>query len=72
MVKVLLTQLPVTPDGRPDAVAPVAPVVVSTIGVIGEETCTLLFSPAVIVLSGVTVIVPVAFTIPHPPVKGIL
>jgi hypothetical protein len=54
MVKVLLTQLPVTPDGKPDAVAPVAPAVVSTIGVIGDETCTLLFSPAVIVLSGVT------------------
>jgi hypothetical protein len=52
---------------------PVAPVVACVIGVsavlihrVGVEEAT----PAVI--SGVTVIVPVAFTVPQPPVKGML
>ena len=64
----------VTPAGRPVAVPiPVAPVVVRVILVsavlihsVGVEDAV----PAV--LAGVTVIVPVAFTDPQPPVKGML
>ena len=67
---------PVTPAGRPVIVAPVAPVVAYVIGVIGVFIQTICASvPSaelrVIVLSGVTVIVPVALTVPHPPVRGI-
>ena len=62
----------VTPAGRPEAVPmPVAPMVVCVILVsavlmhkLGVEEA----APAI--LSGVTVIVPVAFTVPHPPVRG--
>ena len=64
----------VTPDGRPVAVPiPVAPVVVCVMFVspvlmqrVGVEDAV----PAV--FAAVTVIVPVAFTLPQPPVKGIL
>ena len=64
----------VTPAGRPVAVPiPVAPVVVCVIFVnavlihsVGAEEA----APAV--LSGVTVMVPVAFTLPHPPVRGMV
>jgi hypothetical protein len=65
----------VTPEGRPVAVPmPVAPVVVIVMfGVnrvlihnVGVEEGL----PAV--FAGVTVIVPVAFTLPHPPVNGML
>ena len=64
----------VTPAGRPVAVPmPVAPVVVCVIAVnavlihrVGAEDAV----PTV--LSGVTVIVPVADTVPQPPVRGIL
>ena len=64
----------VTPAGRPIAVPiPVAPVVVCVIVVnavlmhsVGVEEA------AATVLSGVTVIVPVAFAIPQPPVTGML
>ena len=64
----------VTPAGKPVAVPmPVAPVVVCVIAVnavlmhrVGAEDAV----PTV--LSGVTVIVPVADTVPQPPVKGIL
>ena len=74
MVMVLADQLAVTPAGRPVAtLIPVAPVVVCVIGVsaalihrVGVE------DPALAVLFGVTVIIPVAFTVPHPPVNGIL
>ena len=67
---------PVTPAGRPVIVAPVAPVVAYVIGAIGVFIQTICASvPSaelrVIVLSGVTVIVPVALTVPHPPVRGI-
>ena len=72
MVIMLLSQLPVTPVGNPEYVAPVAPIVFKTIGVIKVEICVLRFSPSVIVLFGVTVIVPVAFTTPQPPVNGIV
>ena len=64
----------VTPAGRPVAVPiPVAPVVVCVIAVnavlihsVGVEEA------APTVLSGVTVIVPVALTLPQPPVRGML
>ena len=66
-------QLAVTPAGNPEAVPmPVAPVVACVIFVravltqsVGDEEA----APAV--LAGVTVIVPVAFTLPQPPVSGI-
>ena len=75
MVMVFVAQVAVTPVGNPvTAPMPVAPVVVRVIAVkavlihkIGGGTR----SP-VTVLAGVTVIVPVAFTAPHPPVNGIL
>ena len=74
IVTVLEAQAAVTPAGRPVAVPiPVAPVVVCVIAVkavlmhrVGVEEAV----PAV--LSGVTVIVPVADTLPQPPVSGIL
>jgi hypothetical protein len=63
-----------TPAGSPvDEPIPVAPVVVWVIFVsivlmhiVGVEEATLT------VLAGVTIILPVAKTSPHPPVKGIL
>lgn len=80
MVMVLADQVAATPDGKPCAPAtplfdmPVAPVVICVmagliamvIQRVGAEEAT----PAV--LTGETVIVPVAFTLPQPPVKGIL
>ncbi len=74
IVIVLLAHAAVTPAGKPVTVPmPVAPVVVCVMFVnavlihnVGDELAV----PAV--LSGVTVIVPVAFTLPQPPVKGIL
>jgi hypothetical protein len=74
IVTVLEDQDTVTPAGRPVAVpSPVAPVVACVIAVkavlmhsVGAEEAT----PAV--LSGVTVIVPVAETLPQPPVSGML
>ena len=73
MVIVLDAQAAVTPGGKPVAVPiPVAPVVVRVklvsavlIHSVGDEEAV----PAV--LTGVTVMVPVAFTEPQPPVKGI-
>ena len=64
----------VTPIGRPVGVPiPVAPVVVCVIAVravliqrVGVEDA------APTVLSSVTVMVPVAFTLPHPPVNGMV
>ena len=74
IVIVLDSQAAVTPAGKPVAVPiPVAPVVVRVMLVkivlihkVGVDDAV----PAV--LFGVTVIVPVAFTMPQPPVKGIL
>ena len=74
MVIVLDAHEAVTPDGNPVAVPiPVAPVVVWVRAVkavlihkVGVEEA----APAV--LAGVTVIVPVAFTLPHPPVNGMV
>ena len=74
MVMVFDAKAAVTPDGNPVAVPiPVAPVVLCVIAVnavlmhkVGVEDAT----PAV--LFGVTIMVPVAVTLPQPPVKGIL
>jgi hypothetical protein len=63
----------VTPAGKPVAVPiPVAPVVAIVMlvrAVLIQRVGVLDGAPAV--LFGVTVIVPVAFTVPQPPVKGI-
>ena len=74
IVIVLLNQAVVTPVGKPVAVPiPVAPVVVCVIGVINA-----VFTHKVGVDEGAeavlfvfTIIVPVAFAVPQPPVKGI-
>ena len=63
---------PVTPAGNPAKVTPVAPVVAMVILVIALLIQVVLFAPAAMVFKGVTVIAPVAFTVPQPPVKGIL
>lgn len=74
MVRVFAAQTAVTPAGKPVGVPiPVAPVVVSEITgndvliqtVVGAEGM-------VTVLSGVTVIVPVALPLPQPPARGML
>ena len=57
MVTVLAAQLPVTPAGRPEKVAPVAPVVASVILVMAELIQTVWLVPGAIVLSGVMVMV---------------
>ena len=74
IVILLLAQAAVTPAGSPVAVPmPVAPLVVCVIFVktvliqsVGVEDA----APAV--LLGVTTMVPVAFTEPQPPVRGML
>ena len=74
IVIVLDAHAAVTPAGNPVALPmPVAPVVVCVMLVIkvlihgvGDDDA------AVTVLFAVTVIVPVAFTLPQPPVNGIL
>ena len=73
IVIVFAAQVAFTPAGNPVGVPiPVAPVVVWVMAVmavfthsVGEEEA------AVTVISGVTVIVPVALIFPQPPVKGI-
>jgi hypothetical protein len=78
IVMVLLAQAAVTPVGSPVAVPmPVAPVVVCVIAVntvLIHKVGVLDAAPAVLagVLEEVTVIVPVAFTEPQPPVNGML
>jgi len=63
-----------TPAGKPENVAPVAPVVLYVIGVIAVFTQTVwLFVPgaevSVMVVLGCTMMVPVVVTFPQPPVK---
>ena len=77
IVTALDAQLPFTPVGKPEKVAPVAPVfeyVIFVIAVLMHRVW--LFVPAaevkVTVFDGVTVIVPVALTVPHPPVSGMV
>ena len=67
-------KVPVTPSGKPENVAPVAPVVLYVIGVIAVSTQTVWLSVpgaevSVMVLLGCTMMVPVAVTFPQPPVK---
>jgi hypothetical protein len=73
IVIVLPAQLAVTPAGSPVAAPiPVAPVVVCVI--FGIAVLIQTFGDveaAVTVLFALTVIVPVAFTVPQPPVSGI-
>ena len=74
IVIVLLAQAALTPAGSPIAVPmPVAPVVACVIlvnAVLIHSVGVLDATPAV--LTGVTVIVPVAFTVSQPPVNGML
>ena len=74
MVIVFDAHTGVTPNGNPVAVPiPVAPVVVCVIlvkAVFSQSVGELDANPAV--LAAVTVMVPVAFTVPQPPVSGIL
>jgi len=67
-------KVPVTPVGKPENVAPVAPVVLYMIGVIAVFTQTVWLSvpgaeASVMALSGCTTMVPVAVTFPQPPVR---
>ena len=75
IVITLLAQTAVTPAGNPVAVLiPVAPVVAIVIFVKTVFTVSVGLDDAVPAVFGVhddTVIVPVAFTLPQPPVKGI-
>ena len=76
MVMVFDAKAAVTPAGNPVAVIvsiPVAPVVAMVILLNGILTHNVgLAEAGAAVLAGVTVIVPVAFTVPHPPVSGML
>ena len=78
MVMVLLAQVAVTPVGKPLTVPlPVAPVVV-WIMLPPEVLLKAVFThnvrsgPVEVTVLILTVIVPVAFTVPQPPVKGTL
>ena len=74
MVIVFNDQAAVTPVGKPVAVPiPVAPVVVWVI--FGDKAVLIhkvVVIPGVALFNGVTIIVPVALTLPHPPVNGML
>ncbi len=74
IVIVLLAHAAVTPAGKPVAIPmPVAPVVVWVMfvsAVLIHKVGLELAAPAV--LAGVTMMVPVAFTLPQPPVNGML
>ena len=74
MVIVFDAHAAVTPAGKPVAAPmPVAPVVVCVIAVRGVLIQSVgVDEAALTVLLAVTVIVPVAFAVPHPPVKGML
>ncbi|MBV6485830.1 MAG: hypothetical protein KFKLKKLM_02432 [Flavobacteriales bacterium] len=73
MVMVLPNQLALTPEGNPEAAPiPVASVVVCVILVIAVLIQTVgELEAGVTVLSGLTVITPVALIVPQPPVNGI-
>jgi hypothetical protein len=74
IVTVLLAHAAVTPAGKPVAVPmPVAPVVVCVIvGLNAVLIHSVLAALVVAVLFVITTIVPVAFTLPQPPVSGML
>jgi len=74
MVMLPPEKVPATPAGKPENVAPVAPVVLYVIGVIAVFTQTVWLSVPgaevrVMVLLGCTMMVPVAVTFPQPPVR---
>ena len=70
---VLEAQVALTPNGNPRILhMPVAPVVVCVILISAELKHTVDVDPALTVLAGVTVMVPKAFTLPQPPVNGII
>ncbi len=74
MVMLPPEKVPVTPAGKPENVAPVAPVMLYVIGVIAVFTQTVWLSVPgaevrVMVLLGRTMMVPVAVTFPQPPVR---
>jgi len=74
MVMLPPEKVPVTPAGKPENVAPVAPVVLYVIGVIAVSTQTVWLSVpgaevSLMVLLGCTMMVPVAVIFPQPPVK---
>ena len=73
IVIVFAAHAAVTPDGNPvGEPIPVAPVVVWVIAVNGVLMHNVgVEEAAVTVLFALTVIDPVAFTVPHPPVNGI-
>ena len=74
IVTVLPAHAAVTPAGKPVAVPmPVAPVVVCVIvGLNAVLIHSVLAALVVAVLFVITTIVPVAFTLPQPPVSGML
>jgi hypothetical protein len=74
MVIVFDAHAAVTPAGKPVAAPmPVAPVVVCVMAVSGVLIQSVgVDEAALTVLLAVTVIVPVAFAVPQPPVNGIL
>ncbi len=74
MVTIFEAHAAVTPAGRPVAMPmPAAPVVVCVIAVKGVLIHSVgVEDAAPAVLSGVTVMVPTAFTVPQPPVSGML
>jgi hypothetical protein len=76
IVITLPDQEAVTPAGKPDAVVsiPVAPVVAIVIFVNGLPASSVGLDEglAAVLVTQVTVIVPVAFTLPQPPVKRIV
>ena len=73
IVMILEAQVAATPAGKPDEVIPVASVV---LWVILGSTVLIhtvgLIEATLAVLAAVTTIVPVAFTLPQPPVNGML
>jgi hypothetical protein len=74
MVTTSVSHDPVTPAGKPDIVAPVAPVVeyvMFVIGVLIHTVCASVPAPEVsdTVLSAVTFMVPIVDTVPQPPVS---
>ena len=74
MVIMFDVQVAITPDGKPvDVPIPVAPAVPCVIGVKAVLIGNVGIEDAVAtVFAGVTVIVPIAFAVPQPPVNGML
>ncbi|MBK7807563.1 MAG: hypothetical protein IPJ51_14905 [Saprospiraceae bacterium] len=72
MVIVLLAHAAVTPAGNPVAVPmPVAPVVVWVMAGLSAVLIQSVLAALLVTAFGVTMIWPVAFTVPHPPSMGL-